>query len=119
MSCEGCGTWDDQGVGATDLQWQPELVVRKAPMDTAPRCLHQRIFARVQRSLIEKPKGSNSTDTLLSLVREQTEMRFLMRAGETKTFLRWSGEVGVAMVNVARCVTGREAPLPTVMGGEE
>jgi hypothetical protein len=69
--------------------------------------------------LTEKPNGSNSTETLLSRVRERIEMRFLTRDGETKMLLRNNGEVAVGMVDRARCVTGREAPFPTVMGGEE
>lgn len=80
--------------------------------------LHWRISARVGRSLMEKPNGSNSTEALLSRVRERPEMRFLTRDGETRTLLRRRGELELAMVVDARWVTGSEAPLPTVMGGE-
>lgn len=61
-----------------------------------------RSTVRVGRSLIEKPKGLNSTLTLLSLVREPTEMRFLTKDGDTRTLFRWRGERAVAMVVEAR-----------------
>jgi hypothetical protein len=75
------------------------------------------ISARVRRSFKEKPNGSNSTETLLSRVRERMEMRFLTSEGETIIFFRRSGEPG--MDDCARWVTGSNAPLPTVIGGEK
>jgi hypothetical protein len=53
-------------------------------------------------SLIEKPKASNSTVTLLSRVRDRTERRFLTRDGETRMFFRERGFFEVAMVEEAR-----------------
>jgi len=81
----------------------------------SPPLLHRRITVRVGRSLIEKPKGSNSTKTLLSPVSERTEIRFFTRDGETIMLLRRRGERSVARVMTARCVTGIVAPLPIVM----
>jgi hypothetical protein len=43
----------------------------------------------VGRSLIEKPQGSNSMDTLLSQVNERTKIKFLTRLGEIRTLCRW------------------------------
>jgi hypothetical protein len=68
---------------------------------------------------MEKPKGSNSTETLLSRVRERTETKFFTRDGETRTLLRRRGEREVVMAVDAWWVTRSEAPLPTVMGGED
>ena len=68
----------------------------------SPVLLHQRISARVGRSLTEKPKGSNSMETLLSQVREWIETRFLTRDREMRTLLRRRGEQEVAMVVDAR-----------------
>lgn len=65
-----------------------------------------------------EPKGSNSTETLLSRVKERNEIRFLTKDGDTRTFLRRRGAVVVAIVDDARWVTDNVVPLPTVMGRE-
>jgi hypothetical protein len=61
--------------------------------------------------LTEKPKGSNSTETLLSRVKECTEIRFFTKDGETRMFLRRRGELVVGIEEDARWVTGSVAPL--------
>jgi hypothetical protein len=47
--------------------------------------LHLTITFLVWRSFTERPNGSNSTETRLSVVKRQTYIRFLMISGETKT----------------------------------
>ena len=68
---------------------------------------------------MEKLKGSNSTETRLSRVRRQTEIKFWIKEGETRTSLRRRGEEEVGtVVDPAQC-TGKEAPLLTMMCDEE
>ena len=78
-------------------------VVRRASGDDgargyrSPVLLHRRSTICVGVSLMEKPNGSNSTVTLLSHVREQTEMGFLTNEGDTRMLLRKRGERFVAI----------------------
>jgi hypothetical protein len=56
---------------------------------------HRRITFRVRRSLMDKPKGSNSTETELSRVNLRTEIKFLTMESEIKTLLRRGGAADV------------------------
>jgi hypothetical protein len=75
----------------------------------------------VQRSLIEKPKGSNSMETRLSIVNWQTNRKFLTMSGTIRRLLRRK----VLCEETERLVCpveeiGKETPLPTVTWeGEE
>ena len=53
-------------------------------------------------------------EQLLSQVNGRTEIRFLIRFGETRTLLREKGP-GRRAVPVAVTVTGRSKPLPTTI----
>jgi len=50
--------------------------------------LHLTIMFLVCKSFIERPKGSNSMEQLLSVVKRRIEIRFLIMLGDTKTSLR-------------------------------
>jgi hypothetical protein len=45
---------------------------------SCPELLHLTITFLVWRSFTKRPKGSNSTETRLSVVKRRTEIRFLM-----------------------------------------
>jgi hypothetical protein len=45
---------------------------------SCPGLLHLMITFLVWRSFTERPKGSNSTETTLSVVKQRTDIRFLM-----------------------------------------
>jgi hypothetical protein len=51
----------------------------------------------VGTSLIEKPSGSNSMETLLSPVSARTEIRFLTNEGDTRTLLRRNRDLDVGI----------------------
>ena len=68
---------------------------------------------------MEKPEGSNSIETLLSRVKRRTEIKFLIRDGDTRTSFKRRDLVAVGMKVCAWCVTGTRAPLPTVMVEED
>ena len=69
----------------------------------------------VAKSLIEKPKGSNSIETKLSRVKARTETRFLMRVGEMRILWREREREVVGREREAVPVMGREEPSPTMM----
>ena len=71
------------------------------------------------RSLMEKPKGSNSIVTELSRVSRRTEIKFLIKEGETRTSWRRRDEEEVGTVAVPAHCTGKDAPLSTTMRAEE
>jgi hypothetical protein len=79
---------------------------------SGPELLHLTITLRDWRSFTEQPAGSNSTEQLLSEVSRRTEIRFLIRFGETRTLLRVKGPGSRAMPVV---VTGSKEPLPTTI----
>jgi hypothetical protein len=58
----------------------------------SPVLLHWRSTVRVGISLMKKPKGPNSTVTLLSQVRERIEIRFFTNDGETRMLFRRRGD---------------------------
>jgi hypothetical protein len=64
------------------------------------------------RSFTETPRGSNSTETALSVVNLRTERRFLIMSGAIRTLLR---RKGLGRVEKPVPTTGRVAPLPTTM----
>ena len=64
------------------------------------------------RSFTEQPEGSNSTEQLLSMVNWQTEIRFLMSFGETRTLLSCRGPGKRASPEE---VTGVREPSPTII----
>jgi hypothetical protein len=70
------------------------------------------------RSFTETPRGSNSTETELSVVNLRTEIRFLIISGARRTLLRRNGP---GRVEKPVPTTGRMAPLPTTIedGKEE
>jgi hypothetical protein len=70
------------------------------------------------RSFTETPRGSNSTETELSVVNLRTEIRFLIISGARRTLLRQNGP---GRVEKPVPTTGRMAPLPTTIedGKEE
>ena len=51
----------------------------------------------------------------LSRVRAQTETRFLINEGETRTLFRERGLEVVGIEEEPVCVMGREVPLPTII----
>lgn len=67
---------------------------------------------------MEKLKGSNSTLTLLSRVRDLTEIRFFTKEGDTRMLESRRRDLEVVMVVDARLVTSKVAPIPTVIGAE-
>jgi hypothetical protein len=64
------------------------------------------------RSFTETPRGSNSTETELSVVNLRTEIRFLIISGARRTLLRRNGP---GRVEKPVPTTGRMAPLPTTI----
>ena len=64
------------------------------------------------RSFTETPRGSNSTETELSVVNLRTESRFLIISGAIRTLLRRNGP---GRMEKPVPTTGRVAPLPTTM----
>jgi len=83
-----------------------------------PGLLHRRRVVLEWRSFTETPRGSNSTETELSVVNLRTERRFLIMSGAMRTLLRRNGP---GRVEKPVPTTGRVAPLPTTMevGKEE
>ena len=69
----------------------------------------------VLRSFTDTPKGSNSRETELSVVNCLTEMRFLIRDGETKILGRVKGCVGCGIYECPVQVIGIDEPSPTMM----
>jgi hypothetical protein len=62
-------------------------------------------------------------EQLLSVVKRQTEIKFLIMPGATRTFKRTNDRCSVIKEEDPTDVTGRDAPLPTMMdegweGGE-
>ena len=101
---EGRISGGDKGVGDR----QAERVQRSraiAPDDSL----------RDRRSFIEQPDGSNSMEQLLSMVNRQTEIRFLISCGETKTLLRW--RCGVRSVLPVDVMGSKEPLLTTIEQG--
>jgi hypothetical protein len=72
----------------------------------------------VRRSFTETPRGSNSTETELSVVNLRTDKRFLIMSGAIRTLLRRKGP---GRMEYPVPTTGRVAPFPTTMeeGKEE
>jgi len=59
-------------------------------------------------------------EQLLSVVKRRTEIKFLIMPGLTKTLERIRGRCGVIKEEDPVEVTGRRAPLPTMIeGGQE
>ena len=77
-----------------------------------PALLHLTRTLRDSRSFTEQPAGSNSIEQLLLEVNWRTEIKFLIRLGETRTLLR-EKESGRVTVSVE--VTGSKESLPTTM----
>jgi hypothetical protein len=69
--------------------------------------------------LIEKPQASNSTVIGLSRVSAQTETRFLVREGDTRTLFRERECERVGIEEEPMWVLGRGVPLPTMICVEE
>ena len=69
---------------------------------------------RVARSFTEKPNGSNSILQWLSMVKQRTEIRFLMIVGDTKTSLSEKDETEVEPT----AVIGKRDPSPTTIPEE-
>ena len=79
---------------------------------SGPELLHLTISVHDGRAFTEQPAGSNSTEQLLSVVNWQTEIRFLIICGDTRTLLRRKkGDNSVEPV----AVTGIMEPLPTTI----
>ena len=76
--------------------------------------------------MIEKPYGSNSTETELSRVNARTETRFLIKEGEIRMSRRESEREFVGREAEPTAVIGKAQPSPTMIvegvegwGGEE
>ena len=79
---------------------------------SGPELLHLTISVHDGRAFTEQPAGSNSTEQLLSVVNWQTEIRFLIICGDTRTLLRHKrGDNSVEPV----ALTGIMEPLPTTI----
>ena len=74
--------------------------------------LHQMITFLVWRSFIEQPARLNSTEQLLSELNWRTDIRFLIRFGETRTLLKCK-KVGKCATPVD--VTGKREQLPAII----
>jgi hypothetical protein len=71
----------------------------------------------IARSFIERPKGSNSIEQLLSMVKQWIEIRFLIICGETRILCRCN-ERSVNKKEVEPiAVIGKEEPLSTIILG--
>jgi hypothetical protein len=74
----------------------------------------------VRRSFTERPKGSNSTEQLLSIVKRWTEIKFLIIWILTRTWLRVKGPWAAGIEVEPTEVIGIREPLPTmILEGEE
>jgi hypothetical protein len=72
----------------------------------------------VARSFTERPKGSNSIEQLLSMVKRWIEIKFLIICGETRILCRCN-ERSVNKKEVEPiAVIGKEEPLSTIILGE-
>jgi hypothetical protein len=58
---------------------------------SGPVLSRRRRVALVRRSFTETPRGSNSTETALSVVNLRIERRFWMMEGAMRTSWRWNG----------------------------
>lgn len=97
-----------------------EVVGVRAPkVYRSPTLLQQSIILRVRRSLTEKPNGSNSTETELSIEKRRTEIRFLTMEGARRILRREKLDEGVCKVCCPIRTTGNMEPLPTVTDMEE
>jgi hypothetical protein len=65
--------------------------------------------------LTERPKGSNSIEQLLSIVKQRTEIRFLIMFRDTKTLERTKGRRVVEKECDPTEVTESKFPLPTMI----
>jgi hypothetical protein len=77
-----------------------------------PKLSHVVIMFLVERSFTESPKGSNSIEHQLSVVKRWTDKRFSIVSGVTKTLLRYNG-TGRDVSPTE--VTGREDPFLTMI----
>ena len=84
----------------------------------SPSLLHLMSSLLLGRSLIEKPRGSNSIEQELSFVNLRTEIRFLIMAGACRTLESKKFVFGVCRVVVPVPRTGKVDPLPTKMREE-
>jgi hypothetical protein len=99
----GCG--DERGGAGGGWLERIEVARAIAPGDHVPglQILHKR------------PKGSNSIEQLLSMVKRRMEIKFLMMWGDTKTSLRTRLRYRKESVCDPMVVTGRCAPFPTMI----
>jgi hypothetical protein len=71
----------------------------------------------VAQSFIEKPKGSNSIEQLLSVVKRRTKIRFLIICGETRILCRCNEQLVNGKEVEPIVVTGIEEPLTIIILG--
>ena len=81
----------------------------------SPWLSHLMIGIPVWKYFTEKPNGSNSIETLLSVVNWRTDTKFLIKFGASRTLFRIRGGWGVSKCVLPRPIIGTKWPFPTMI----